>query len=61
MKLFADDSKLIATVRGGCDLSALQHDLDALTEWSNTWHMLFNVSKCKAMEFSRSGKSHLFM
>jgi len=57
VKLFADDSKLIATVRGGCDLSALQHDLDALTEWSNTWHMLFNVSKCKAMEFSRSGKS----
>ncbi|RNA35713.1 RNA-directed DNA polymerase from mobile element jockey-like [Brachionus plicatilis] len=25
--------------------------------WSNTWRMLFNVSKCKAMEFSRSGKN----
>ncbi len=26
-------------------------------EWLKTWRMLFNLSKCKAMEFSRSGKN----
>ncbi len=36
VKFFADDSKLIAVMRSCCDLSALQHDLDALTERSNT-------------------------
>jgi hypothetical protein len=58
-KLFADDSKLIATIRSDNDLTSLQQDLDALMEWSNTWRMLFHVDKCKVMEFSRSGKSKL--
>jgi hypothetical protein len=56
IKLFADDSKLVATIRNVRDLETLQKDLDALTEWSKTWKMLFNVDKCKIMEFSRSGK-----
>ena len=58
-KLFADDSKLIATIRSDNDLKSLQQDLNALMEWSNTWRMLFHVNKCKVMEFSRSGKSKL--
>ena len=58
VKLFADESKLIATIRSNNDLALLQHDLGALSEWSNKWRMLFNVDKCKVMEFSRSGKSH---
>jgi len=58
VKLFADDSKLIATIRGSNDLLILQSDLDALMEWSNTWRMLFNVDKCKVMDFYRNnGKS----
>ncbi len=57
-KLFADNSKLIATIRSNSDLILLQHDLDALSEWSNKWRMLYNLDKCKVMEFSRSGKSH---
>ena len=65
VKLFADDSKLIATVRSNNDISILQGDLNALMEWSNTWRMLFNVDKCKVMDFSRTnGKqinSYLFM
>ncbi len=55
--LFADDSKLIAPIRCPSDLISLQYDLDALEEWSGKWHMLFNVEKCKIMEFSKSGKS----
>ena len=36
VKLFADDSKLIATIRSNSDLALLQHDLDALSEWSTS-------------------------
>jgi hypothetical protein len=57
-KLFADDIKLIATIRSNSNLALFQHDLNALSEWSNKWRMLFNVDKCKVMEFSRSGKSY---
>ena len=57
IKLFVDDSKLIATIRSVNDLLVLQQDLDALSEWSNTWKMLFNIDKCKVMEFSKSGHS----
>jgi hypothetical protein len=33
IKLFADDSKLIATIRNFNDLTLLQQDLNALTKW----------------------------
>ena len=53
IKLFADVSKLIATIRYLNDLELLQRDFEALT----TWQMLFNTEKCKVMEFSRSGQN----
>ena len=58
-KMFADDSNLIATIRSATDLEVLQRDLDALSDWSTAWSMMFNVEKCKVMEFSKSGHSKL--
>ena len=49
IKLFADDSKLIAIIRNDNDLDILEQDLDALTDWSDEWRMLFNVEKSKIM------------
>jgi ribonuclease P/MRP protein subunit RPP40 len=60
VKLFADDSKLIATIRSNNDLSIFQGDLNALMEWSNTWRMLFNVEKCKVMDFSRTNGKPIY-
>jgi len=57
IKMFADDSKLIATIHSATDLEVLQRDLDALSDWSTAWSMMFNVEKCKVMEFSKSGHS----
>jgi hypothetical protein len=53
-KLFADDSKLIATIRNTNDLMILQNDLDKLVDWSNTWKMKFNSKKCKIVKFESS-------
>ena len=50
-KLFADDTKIIATIKNGLDIAQLQSDIDLLATWANTWHMSFNVQKCKFMVF----------
>jgi hypothetical protein len=38
-KLFADDSKVIATIRNSSDLAAVQEDLDQAVSWSNKWNL----------------------
>jgi hypothetical protein len=51
-KLFADDSKLIATIRNSQDRIVLQEDLDKLAIWANDWKMKFNFNKCKTMSLN---------
>ena len=45
-KLYADDSKLIKSIKYAEDL---QNDLDLLVEWTNKWLMKLNKEKCKVM------------
>ncbi len=54
-KLFADDSKIMAQIKNTNDLLSVQDDLDGLVEWSRSWNMSFNNSKCKTM-FVGNGK-----
>jgi hypothetical protein len=49
-KLFADDSKLICTIKNSNDLTTLQYDLDKLVDWANKWKLNFNIGKCKFMK-----------
>ena len=49
IKLFADDSKLVATIRNVRDLETLQNDLDALTEW----YMTTTAEHISHVSFSR--------
>ena len=49
LKLFADDSKLISTIKNRLDITQLQNDIDNLVKWSNDWQMTFNKEKCKYM------------
>jgi len=51
--LFADDSKCFTEIRSYNDCNLLQNDLDKLVEWSNTWEMDFNASKCKVLTITR--------
>ena len=59
IKLFADDSKLVTSIRNKHDIEILQSDIDALVEWSNDWRMLFNNGKCKSMTITKSGKRNV--
>ena len=46
---FADHTKIFNRVNCTADVKRLQKDLHSLITWSEEWHMLFNVSKCKVM------------
>jgi hypothetical protein len=52
-KLFADDTKLLGTVRSNDDVIRIQSDLDALSSWANNSGMSFNINKCKIMKIGK--------
>ena len=55
---FADDAKLFGRITSEEDHRSLQQDLCRLAQWSETWLMPFNVSKCKVMTLSTSATKH---
>lgn len=58
--LFADDSKCFKQVHSLNDCLSLQHDLDVLFNWSCSWKMDFNASKCKVLSITRSNDPIVF-
>jgi len=54
LKRFADDAMLYRKINNHTDQDNLQHDLDRLTDWEQTWEMTFNPSKCEIMHITRS-------
>ena len=49
VRLFADDTIAYLAVDSRCDAMALQHDLDLLAEWEQTWQMEFHPDKCQVL------------
>ena len=61
IRLFADDCILYRCISSIGDCIALQHDIDTLLAWSNTWKMHFNPSKCQVMSVTRQRKGLPFV
>ena len=53
VKLFADDTKIYSIVNNETQQIALQEDLNRLMNWSETWLLHFNQSKCKHLHIGR--------
>ena len=49
VRLFADDCLLYRPIKSATDQIQLQHDLNALFSWAETWGMHFNPAKCYIM------------
>jgi len=49
--MFANDTKIFRVIKNRDDYIALQNDLELLQRWSQQWHLKFNVSKCKHLNF----------
>ena len=54
MKLYVDDSKIIAIVDIIIERKGLQKDLNSISVWMREWKMKLNVAKCKVEHFGRS-------
>ena len=52
-RLFADDCLVYNSISSPKDEEQLQSDLNTMVDWSNTWGMKFNPSKCTTMRVSR--------
>ncbi|CAH8447575.1 unnamed protein product [Schistosoma bovis] len=53
--LYADDVKIWRTIRCKSDSLELQNDLKKLSEWSQTWQLPINTSKCVVMHIGHQG------
>ena len=52
--MFADDAKLFTRVNATDGISQLQDDLNALSNWADTWQLTFNAKKCKTMHLGNN-------
>ena len=59
LKLFADNCILYRTINNQQNQSLLQHDLNLIVKWTQTWLMELNTSKCVVFTCSRSTSSLL--
>ena len=56
IKLFADDAHLYRIIYNPSDEQQLQHDLDTMIGWANTWLMRFNSKNCHLLKITRQRK-----
>ena len=50
--MYADDVKLYRRVESSADCATLQLDLDHLCDWSRTWRLNLNPTKCNSISFT---------
>jgi len=48
-KLYADDLKLYTVIDSQHDIEQLQHCLDSLCAWSDTWQLTISIKKCQTL------------
>ena len=60
VRLFADDTIVYREIKTQKDHEALQKDLETLFQWSKTWQMSFNVTKCYALRMTKRKKPSIF-
>ena len=54
MKLYANDSKILAIVDTVIERKSLQKALNSISVWMREWKMKLNVAKCKVVHFDKS-------
>ena len=54
IRMFADDTKIYSVIKSFNDSLKLQRDIDYLMQWSSTWLLRFNTTKCKLMQINNS-------
>ena len=54
MRLYADDSKIIAVIKNEDDICAFQEDIYRLLDWCKLWGISLNFDKCEMIHFGKN-------
>ena len=54
MLMYADNLTLYGVVNNAYDVSLLQCDLQAISDWAKSWLLDINLSKCKVLHVGYS-------
>ena len=57
--MYADDTKILARIHKNFideDAQKLQEDINRIIQWTNTWFMRLNLSKCKVVHIGSKNK-----
>ena len=60
LSIFADDTKLISSVKNEKCIDQLQKSIYALQQWAKRWGMRFNASKCAVMHLGTNNPCHQY-
>lgn len=55
--LYADDMKIYSRIRCDADRQRLQDDIDTVVDWTDSWLLRLNISKCKVLTVGRQDKA----
>ena len=61
--LFADDTKMVSAINPASateDIQSLQSDIDSAFNWTDTWLMQLNSTKCKVMHLGKRNPNHQY-
>ena len=61
IKIFTDDTKLFSAIKDEYDSEVLQNDLYLLDEWSRTWQINFNTTKCKVLHLGKKNQQEIYL
>ena len=59
-KIYADDTKAYTSIQSDEDHTRLQHSIDAMYNWTQTWQLHFNSSKCKILHVGENNPKHKY-
>uniref|UniRef100_A0A6B0UX86 Putative endonuclease/reverse transcriptase n=1 Tax=Ixodes ricinus TaxID=34613 RepID=A0A6B0UX86_IXORI len=53
IRLYADDCVIYRSVHNSVDSTALQRDIDRISDWCESWPMNLNIDKCHHVRFTK--------
>ena len=59
-KIYADDTKAYTCIRTNNDHASLQESIDQMYNWTQSWQLHFNASKCKILHIGEKNPQHAY-
>ena len=57
-KIYADDTKAYTSIKSPEDRNNLQQSIDRMYDWTQTWQLHFNQSKCQILHIGSNNPKY---